>query len=89
MTGCGWNCQDVSRVLCFKFLKYIPSRQIYQATIMLEKYFSQYFINLRLLTSISIHKCSGNNVCPTKHYKQQQNKIKVSYLKQASCYFSF
>lgn len=56
---------------------------------MLEKYFSQYFINLRLLTSISIHKCSGNNVCPTKHYKQQQNKIKVSYLKQASCYFSF
>lgn len=55
---------------------------------MLEKYFSQYFINLRLLTNTSIHKCSSNNVL-TKHYKQQQNKIKVSYLKQASCYFSF
>lgn len=62
VTGCGWNCQDVPRILCFKFLKYIPSRWICQATIMLEKYFSQYFINLRLLTNTSIHKCSGNNV---------------------------
>lgn len=53
---------------------------------MLEKYFSQYFINLRLLTNISIHKCSGNNVRQSITYKQQ-NKIKVSYLKQASCYF--
>lgn len=56
---------------------------------MLEKYFSQYFINLQLLTNISIHKCSGNNVWQSITYKQQQNKIKVSYLKQASCYFSF
>lgn len=56
---------------------------------MLEKYFSQYFINLRLLTSISIHKCSGNNVWQSITYKQQQNKIKISYLKQASCYFFF
>lgn len=44
---------------------------------MLEKYFSQYFINLRPLTSISIYKCSGNNVYLTKHYNNNKTRLRL------------